>query len=335
MDLSLTFARPPQFTLHIDTQLQQAFCGVTGPSGAGKSSLLRALAGLEAGATLHRPVTEHGPVGLVFQDNLLFPHLTVAQNLALARRYAGPAWLETDAITAGCHCAHLIDRHPTELSGGEAQRVALARALMNQPRLLLLDEPLSAVDGPTRQQILHYLAGLADTGLKILMVSHDVSDLLHCCQQVLLLENGQLTHQGSAQQVLDHYFTHSVDAAGETVSVLSGPTTDGAPAGYKAFTVGKQRVLTRQGSESDSGRLSVPAAAVILHSQPGLPTSLENALDATVMAIAPMPYADGNHHLVTLNVGGQTLYAEISSQALHNLQLHPGQAVVACFAAAF
>ena len=194
---------------------------VLGPNGAGKSTLLRALAGLTpvskgqvtlAGRTLDDAVSDlfvepaDRSVGFVFQDYRLFPHLSVADNVAFAPRSAGQR--RHDARRTSLHWLHrlglseLADRRPASLSGGQAQRVALARALAGSPDLLLLDEPLSALDARTRLEVQSELRRhLAEFPGPCLLVTHDPLEALVLADRLLVLEGGQAVQEGTPAQV--------------------------------------------------------------------------------------------------------------------------------------
>ena len=177
---------------------------VFGPSGGGKSTLLRTLAGVERRAkgrvTMGGEVwmdTEEGicvppwdrGVGWVPQDYLLFPHLTVRENLA----YGGGAPRAVEEMAGRLFVAHLMDRRPRRLSGGEQQRVALGRALLRRPKVLLLDEPFSALDRPLRIQVGEELRQFADEEeIPLLLVSHDEADAAALAQEHWLLSQGRL-----------------------------------------------------------------------------------------------------------------------------------------------
>ena len=184
---------------------------LVGPSGAGKTLLLEAIAGLQplSGGTIHldgREVTdlpsEDRRVALVYQDYALFPHLTVAQNIAYGLRFVkrgDRAHIEglIDLLRLG----HLLDRRPLTLSGGERQRTALARALAVKPALLLLDEPLSALDPLFREEIQSHLRQLHEQGLTFLMVTHDFGEVLSLGQRVAVLDEGVLQQVGLVEEV--------------------------------------------------------------------------------------------------------------------------------------
>lgn len=200
----------------LDVRLEVApgeVVGIVGPNAAGKTTLLRALAGLdrlnqgwvrvdgavladvEAGVDIE-PASRR--VGLVFQNYLLFPHLNVAANVAFGRNSRAGAVEWMDRLDLG----PLAGRMPHELSGGQAQRVALARALATGPRLLLLDEPLAALDVESRHEIRRQLAehvGALD--IPVLMVTHDLIDAAILADRLIVLENGKATQVGTLAEI--------------------------------------------------------------------------------------------------------------------------------------
>jgi molybdate transport system ATP-binding protein len=213
------------FHLQVECSIASDWTVIFGPSGAGKSTLLRLLAGLDRPmhgriALDDRALTDttarhHDPPGrrrtsLVSQQPALFPHLTAAANVAYGLR--GPRYSEFDRAARARRVEQMLDlvgatdlagRHPHDLSGGQAQRVALARALAPAPRLLLLDEPFSALDGVASDALLARLQRwLRENHVQAVMATHDVSDALATGAEVLLLREGRLSALGPAADVL-------------------------------------------------------------------------------------------------------------------------------------
>ena len=208
------------FTLAVSlTAAPGQVLGLLGPNGAGKSTLLSAVAGCPvsagritlAGAAMDDAdagtfVEAARPVGFVFQNYRLFPHLTVAENVAFSPRVRGEgrhaAKAAADHWLARLGLADLADRKPAQLSGGQAQRVALARALAGQPALLLLDEPLSALDAGTRLDVQAELKShLADFTGPCLLVTHDPIEALMLADQLVVVEGGRIVQQGTPAQI--------------------------------------------------------------------------------------------------------------------------------------
>src|SRR5215471_5459928 len=206
-----------EFSLHASFVSEGRVTGLFGASGAGKTSLVNMIAGLlrpdrgsividgdvvdDTSAGIHVPAYRRR-IGYVFQDARLFPHLNVAQNLDYGRRMNrlkdDPAQLKriVDLLDIGT----LLDRRPGKLSGGERQRVALGRALLSKPRLLLLDEPLGALDEDRRAEILPYLVRLRDEArIPMVYVSHDAAEMRQLATQIVLLKRGRVSSFGGVK----------------------------------------------------------------------------------------------------------------------------------------
>jgi len=206
-----------EFTLQAAFESEGRVTGLFGASGSGKTSLVNMIAGLlvpdrgsimidgetvdDVEKRVHVPVHRRR-VGYVFQDARLFPHLDVRQNLDYGRRMNhladDPAQLKR--ITELLDIGNLLDRRPGKLSGGERQRVALGRALLSKPRLLLLDEPLGALDEDRRAEILPYLVRLRDEArIPMVYVSHDAAEMRQLATQIVLLKRGRVSSFGGVK----------------------------------------------------------------------------------------------------------------------------------------
>lgn len=336
MEFSVNFRRHADFELDVSVTQRSVntMVGLTGPSGAGKSSLLRCLAGLERHAQVsgdwQGKLFTRKRVGLVFQEALLFPHLSVGQNLLLAADFAKGQTFWFDEVVLGCRCNHLLSRMPASLSGGEAQRVAIARAILNSPKILLLDEPVSALDNHTRHHILAFLRKLADNGLPVLLVSHDLQDLALYCHNLLYMEAGRLVHQGKPQEVLPKIYQNHPVSASVQFSVISGSQPQvNKTYHYVSFDCeGQQLFATSPVISGDHVHMSVAAASVSVDRQTTCDVSTENAFQCEVMQVHP---PENGQVLVCLQRNQTRLYALISEFSAARLALQVGETVTARF----
>lgn len=321
---------------------------VFGRSGAGKSLLLRAIAGLEPRARGQLSfngerwlagrrglAASRRDVGFVFQDAALFPHLDVRGNLEYARRRApGVAQVELERIAARVGIAAQLDRAVGSLSGGERQRVAIARALLSRPRLLCMDEPLSALDWRAKGELLNLIETLAaDTGLPILYVTHAPPEVERLAARVMFVREGRVERIETLQQALSRADSPLFDEEGP-VSVLQGGLGESNAHGLKPFcSDGVQLWLATARTPAEQGvRLRVLARDVSLALDAPGRISILNQLAVTITAITP-----GSAGRVTVAcrlADGQTLLAEITQWSAQLLALRPGLAAYALVKAA-
>jgi molybdate transport system ATP-binding protein len=211
--------RLEQFALEVDIDFNSARTAIFGPSGAGKTSLLETIAGLRkpesAKITLddqlfentERPYSlpiRHRRIGYVPQDDSLFPHLSVRHNLLYGSGRLPPDHtLSFDHVISFLEIESLFDRNVRSLSRGENQRVVIARALLASPRLLLLDEPLTGLDGKLKSAILQQLRSLHDEfGIPVVYVTHDSAEAIALCEEVCLIERGKIIARGNPTKLL-------------------------------------------------------------------------------------------------------------------------------------
>ena len=242
------------FTLDLAFAAGPGVTALTGPSGSGKSSVIAALAGLlrtdagriamdgrvwfDAAAGTFVPAHRRR-VGLVFQEGRLFPHRTVRQNLAYGRqRRRLPPLRDDDPVVSLLGIAHLLDRRPGRLSGGEKQRVAIGRALLSEPDLLLMDEPLASLDTARKAEILPYLARLkAETQVPIVYVSHAMEEVDRLADRVVRLGGGRIVDEDDAASTAPTGTVVALDETTMRVRFATGevtlPRTDGAMVGAR------------------------------------------------------------------------------------------------------
>ncbi len=310
-----------------------------GPSGAGKTSVLQAVAGLLRadrirveldGVGLHGLRPERRRVGYVFQDGRLFPHLSARGNLRYGLARAPDGTTGFDDVVDLLGLAALLDRRPHTLSGGERQRVAIGRALLSQPRLLLMDEPLSALDQARRNEILPYLARLRATlRLPILYASHALDEVVRLGDTLVLIEGGQVRACGPVGEIAARADL-TLAAREDALGVLRGRVArHDAARRLTEMACGADivRVPLMTASPGAPVRLVVPAREVILALEAPRAVSVNNVLPATVLALV----SDAATHaaLVSLGLSGGRLLARVTLDAAERLGLRAGLPVLA------
>lgn len=324
--------------------------GVTalfGPSGCGKTTILRCLAGLtrlggrlavdgevwQDDAAGHFLPAHRRPVGYVFQEASLFPHMSVRRNLRFgAERSPAPdQGLVLDEVAALLGIGHLLDRSPVALSGGERQRVAVGRALLSRPRILLMDEPLSALDRMTKDEILPYLDALHETlSIPILYVSHDISEVARLADHMILLGRGRKVADGPLAEILERLDLQPATGRFEA-SVLVTAKVVGRDEAFRLtlLDLGGE-TLTMPSIDAPVGeevRLRIRARDVALATVRPTGISMRNILAGTIAAIAEEPetaYAE-----VLVDVGGARIRSRVTRAAVAELELRAGRPVFA------
>lgn len=347
-DLSTdVYVRYPGFTLEVAHVFPgQGITALFGPSGCGKSTLLRVIAGFERGvkgriaygdevwlgARAYLPPHRRG-VGYVFQDARLFSHLTVRGNLDYAhRRAAGVATRYSfDDVVDVLDLAPLFERRVNQLSGGEKQRVAIGRTLLARPRLLLMDEPLAALDTRRKGEIMPYIGHLPNAfGLPVIYVTHALEEVTQLCDRIVALAEGRIAATGGVAETLERLDLSSVQGRFEAGVMLTGRIAAQDTALHLSrVDIGSAwlevpQIALAPGQEV---RLRVRARDVSLALSRPEGLSIRNALDARVLSIEPeaaTAFAE-----VLLEVGDQHLRARVTRAAVADLGLGEGQPVVA------
>lgn len=348
IDLRLQLTRT-SFTLDVDLRLPaRGISAIFGASGSGKTTLLRTVAGLERCAHGRLDIAgevwqdsaagifvppHRRPLGYVFQDAALFPHLSVRDNLAFGRRRTGDTTPpDAAAVVALLGIGPLLDRRPDSLSGGEQQRVAIARALLAKPRLLLMDEPLAALDEQRKAEFLPWLERLHDElDIPVLYVSHALPEVARLADHLVLLERGRVRAGGPLAELLprlDLPLSHGEEAFVVIAATVGAYDADYALArldlsGSAGLSLWAPSAPRTPGA---AVRVRIQARDVSLALAPQHDSSILNTLAATVTAIEAQP---PGRALVRLDVGGHALLARLTRKSLDQLGIETGQKIFA------
>ena len=345
IDLSLKLTRGGEAAFELSVDLTLPSSGTTvifGPSGGGKTTILRAIAGLEPDVKGHIRINQQtwqAPgvflpahqrrVGFVFQHSALLPHLSVEQNLRYGWQRVGGTEAEFVQCVQQLDLAPLLQRAIGQLSGGERQRVALGRALLTRPDILLLDEPLAALDAVRRSEILGYLERLKQTTtIPLLYVTHAVDEMSRLADYLVLMKGGRVRKAGPALEVMNHPDAPLAlrDDAGVVVQAsvqqrdAHGLLTLQSPMGT-LYAHGPAH------APGDRLRVRIHARDVSLALSHHSDTSMLNILPVTVLALRD---GAGGQALIELSTGDQPeqrLLAKISYASVARLNIEPGLAL--------
>lgn len=343
LNLSLSL---DEFDLELAAEVQLS--GVTaifGPSGSGKSSLLRTIAGFERpdsgfircagepwfdGSVFVPP--HRRPIGYMFQDARLFTHLDVAGNLAYAEKRAPESPIQRPQVVEALGIGDLLDRRVPALSGGERQRVALARTLLTGPRLLLLDEPLAALDQGRKEDILPYLERLpGEFQVPTLYVSHDIDEVAHLADQVLVLDRGRIRAFAPTAGILERF-----DLAPYTGRFEAGVLVEGEVGRHDDRL--KVTYIDLHGASlavpfapdlaiGEAVRLRIRARDVAVATTEPTGLSIRNQLPGTIARLEAD--ADAGSAELLIDIGGPRLRARLTLAAVEDLKLEEGLSVYA------
>jgi molybdate transport system ATP-binding protein len=332
----------------LDVQMQLPAHGISvlfGASGSGKTTVLRCVAGLEPQVQGHLQLgdelwlstaqgidipTHRRAVGYVFQEASLFEHLNVRRNIefGLKRVKHSTAREVMEASVELLGIGHLLDRDTAALSGGERQRVAIARALAAQPRLLLLDEPLAALDPARKQEVLPWLERLRDElRIPMLYVTHSVDELIRLGDHLVVLDQGRVQASGAVATTFTQLNARVLDS--QDVGVLiDGVVTQRDPMCHLAqvaFSGGCLWIRDSGLAQGTDVRLRILARDVSLTTSESGQTSIQNHLSGVIEGVSPD--AHPSQVLVQVRVGAVTILARITGRAWHQLALAVGQTV--------
>lgn len=341
MNLSVALRHQfPEFSLDAAFEAGGGLTAIMGRSGAGKTTVANAVAGLfqpdvgkvaVAGETLldtatsiNQP-THRRRIGYVFQEARLFPHLTVRRNLLYGKWFAGASGAEFGRIVEMLGIGPLLRRRPGALSGGEKQRVALGRALLSDPRLLVMDEPLAALDTQRKAEIIPYLERLRDeAGKPILYVSHSTSEVARLATTVVMIDAGRVVACGDAADVLSDPSLARAMPIREAGAVLTATVASHDDAdGLSELKVSAGNLFLPKVDAAPGAKLRIRVEAhdVLLFRGAPVGGSALNVLPVTVTSIRQ---GEGPGAIIGLLAGEDPLIARITRRSVRNLNLSKG-----------
>ncbi len=331
------------FTLSADIAVTGERIGIFGASGSGKSTLVSLLAGLQEpdcgeialdgiclfsssrGINL-RP--EQRRIAMVFQQHCLFPHLSVMNNLLYGFKRCAPEFrtIDFNVLVKVLKLEALLGRGVTNLSGGEKQRVALGRAILANPRLLLMDEPLSALDDSLRFQIIPYLKSVSERfGIPYLFISHSLVEMRLMTDSVLYFEKGVLVEQATSEQLARDRM--GVTPVGYINLIKLGQASQ--VDGLYSYKWGNGALLISAGSDQAEALFELSSKDIILFKQHPEAISARNLLECTVAST----FSSGHRIGVELACGNERLVAEVVRQAADELGIRTGSLLYAAIKA--
>ncbi|MGH9431109.1 MAG: molybdenum ABC transporter ATP-binding protein [Terriglobia bacterium] len=327
------------FMLDVAFTVHHGLTVLFGPSGSGKTTTLRSIAGVvvpdggkitlgdrayfDSSARLNVPM-QRRRVGFVFQDYLLFPHLTAQDNVLYGMRSGKDREKRKRAheLLDLLGIKHALDRYPRDLSGGEQQRVALARALASEPAIMLLDEPLSAVDASTRSRLLQEIVEIQKrSGIPFIHVTHSPADAVRAGDWVLILDQGKIVQTGLPLEAFNSPQSVALARAVGTENIFSGAILrQSADDGITVLDLkGCQLIVSYNGlAPGARATIGIRAEDIIVCREPITQTSARNLLKGTVKTIIP----DGNKTELVVDCGVD-FKVSVTRQAVDTLSIEP------------
>jgi molybdate transport system ATP-binding protein len=334
--------RQGSFLLDVDLAAGPGVTALFGASGSGKTSVINMVAGLarpdggrivvdgrvlfDSKAGIDIP-PDRRRLGYVFQEGRLFPHLSVRSNLSFGRNRvkASQRTVDFDAVVEVLGIGPLLDRRPAALSGGEKSRVAIGRALLACPHILLMDEPLAALDAPRKAEVLPFIADLASRfRIPILYVSHAMDEVLRLADTLVLMENGRVAASGPTEDILSRADLRRLTGHGEAGAVVRASVShhdDDHGITALAFAGGTLLVGRIELPPGASVRLRIHARDVAIATEAPGHISVRNVLAGRVVSVTPV----ADHRVdVMLDCGGALIWSQITALAQSHLHLTPG-----------
>ena len=333
----------PEFSCHLQCTLNQSRCGVFGPSGSGKSTLMNMIAGLLKpdegfirlnGKTLFDSTTninlppEARRVGVVFQHAHLFPHMSVEKNLFYGRKRTPKQErnINPEQLIKALHLDPLLSRRVTRLSGGERQRVALGRTILADPHLILLDEPLTGLDGQLKYQIIPHLNRVFEEfSIPMLFISHSMREMRLMTDEVLAVEQGRVKNTLRTEKLARSFMGLSGQGYVNMLNLTNPQTVDD----LLEYKWGKVPLILVKDDNPGPGQFELDARDILLFKKHPQATSARNMLPCVVKKMFQVRNRVG----VELNCQGQTLVAQIVPRSVLEMNLTQGSHVVAVFKA--
>jgi len=344
MDLNVDIKkRFGAFYLDMSFHIQGERIGIFGPSGSGKSSLVSLISGLHKpekgtiildGETLFHSEqgvdtsAEHRRIGMVFQRPHLFPHLSVKGNLLYGFKRCNPEHhkITLDNVMDVLNLGHLLERGIKNLSGGEQQRVAIGRAVLSNPRLLIMDEPLSALDDRLKFQIIPFLKGVCEAfKIPYLFISHSLLEMRVMTDQALSIENGMVVEQTTAEGLARSRMGESEIGYINLFRLESPCKVDG----LFAYRWGGQELFISSGKEQKEGLFELSSREIILFKRHPEAISARNLLKCRVRDT----FETGPRTGVEMDCGGECLVAEVVKKAAEELSITKGSEIYAAIKA--